>query len=735
MSFPGLRHPILLPLLPVLLGAGCLPAWAGCLPDAAGADPGGGTPVQEISFDAQHGDFDPSGNAEFTGPVQVRMGDRLFAAEDKVSWDEAGNSLRLTGRMDYRDPLLHVSGDSGTYDDNGGHFHAAQFQFLQQPGHGTASEVDSSADSRILRLTDATYTTCPEQHTDWLLRARSITLDTNAMRGSARQAQVRFKGVPVLYLPWLSFPLSNARQSGLLFPTLGNSTRGGLALTTPWYWNLAPNYDLTLSPTLYSLRGASLGAEFRYLGERSTALLQATLMPHDDVTHMHRASLRFDERLELPRGWRVDLDAQQVSDMAYLEDFGDGTQTSSTPFLPQSARLGYRDDIWQLGIGAMHLQTLDATLAEADHPYLQLPRLEAGAQWSSAGRLLQWGFDSEAVDFWRADSINGWRGHVRPQAQLEFSGAGYYLRPGAAWDYTRYQLRDDSSGGAGTDYGLQRSLPVLSLDSGLQFERAAGSQGQRSITLEPRLLYVYIPYRDQSQLPVFDTADADINLTELFSTNRYVGLDRIGDANEVTLGLTTRMFSTASGTRYLSASFGQRFSFAQPRVTLPGEVTDTESRSDLLAQVDLTGFYHWNVQTSAAWEPGQMRAEKAQVNLQYIPASDKVVNFGYRYQRDQLEQTDASLAWPIAKHWDLYGRSVYSLRDHAAVEHFAGFQYRGNCWGLRFVARRSVSTRTGAMDSGFYLQLELNGLSSVGTGADSFLERSIRGYSASSSSH
>ncbi|MFT3907459.1 MAG: LPS-assembly protein LptD [Steroidobacteraceae bacterium] len=732
MTLPTLLHRAL--LLSLLYSASQPAAWAFCADDSPPSPQlPGSVAGQEIHFDAAQATYGTDGKAEFTGPVTVRMGDRLFEAENKVTYDENSNDLRIFGQMDYRDPTLHVKGDSGSYGDEGGQFHDADFEFLQQAGRGHASEVDTDVDGKVLQLTRAIYTTCPADRADWQLRARQVTLDTNTMRGTGRGASVIFKGVPVIYLPWISFPLSNARQTGLLFPTLGNSSRSGLSVTAPWYWNLAPNYDLTLAPTIYTERGLDLGGEFRYLGTASTTNVQASFMPRDQDTGTQRAHVKLDERLALPAGWRVDLNAEQVSDMSYLEDFGDGTQISSTPFLAQSARLGYRDDTWLLALAAQHLQTLDSTLADSDHPYVELPSLTANALWSSDNRLLQWGFDSDATNFWRADSVDGWRAHARPQVGLDITEAGYYLRPNVAWDSTYYQLTDNTTADAST-YSVSRNLPVLSFDTGMQFERLAGAKGQRSVTLEPRLLYVYIPYRDQSQLPVFDSSTSDINLTELFDTNRYVGLDRIGDANQVTLGLTTRMFSTASGTRYLSASFGQRYYFAQPRVTLPDETASHQSRSDLVGQIDLTGFYNWNVQTSMAWDPSQSRAEKSQVNLQYIPATDKVANFGYRFQRGSLEQVDASLAWPIAKRWDLYGRSVYSLRDDASVEHFAGFQFRGDCWGLRFVARRSVSRRTGEMDNGFYLQLELNGLSSVGTGADSFLERSIRGYSASSSS-
>jgi len=346
------------------------------------------------------------------------------------------------------------------------------------------------------------------------------------------------------------------------------------------------------------------------------------------------------------------------------------------------------------------------------------------------------------------------------------------VRPRAALDLTSYRLRDN---GAAPDT-FNRTLPILSLDSGMQFER---SDAQRVVTLEPRLYYVYIPYRDQSGLPTFDTDLPDPNIVSLFRANRYAGLDRIGESNNLTFGLTTRMLASSTGQRYLSATIGQTLHFSAtcptrnglPRcVLLPGETPDTGRRSDLILNVDLTAYRNWSLRYDLAWNPGTSRTEKALLALQYRPAGDQVLNLGYRYTRGSstatsatsgwVDQAEASIAWPVARRWDLYARSVYALGNSAtypildpatglqqldpltgqprvgvvrSLENFVGFQFRGSCWGLRVVARDAVSRTGGNRDRGWFLQLELNGLSSVGSGADSFLQGSIRGYSPATS--
>ncbi|HMI36301.1 MAG TPA: LPS-assembly protein LptD, partial [Steroidobacteraceae bacterium] len=377
----------------------------------------------------------------------------------------------------------------------------------------------------------------------------------------------------------------------------------------------------------------------------------------------------------------------------------------------------------------LQFQTLDDQLAAADRPYAELPRLTAAASWRGTSGLGS-DFDSELTDFQRSTGTTGWRARVQPGIGFEFLRPGFYLRPRADWDLTVYRLQDAPT----ADASPTRSLPILSLDSGLRLERIA-ADGARLLTLEPRAYYVYIPYRDQSALPVFDSGLPDPNFVALFRPNRYAGYDRLGDANNLTLAVTARMLGAQNGQRLLSATLGQTLHFSQPRVLLPGETPDTRRRSDLLADVELTAYHDWNLHYEVAWDPTQSETEKSLFSLQYRPQGNQVINLGYRFTRGSVEQAETSMAWPLARRWDFYGRVVYSIFDRRLIESFAGLQYKDTCWGLRVVMRDSVSNRAGTRDTGWYLQLELKGLSSVGSAADSFLLGSIQGYSPTSSSH
>ncbi len=677
----------------------------------------------EITSDGLQLEF--IGDADVRGNVEVRQGDSVLHA-DELSVDHETNSAAVHGKVEYRNPQLILRGDAGSLVDGEAQFEGAQFELPLQPARGEARSLHLDRGG-ILTLEGVSYTTCPVEHPDWHIRADSISLNTTTRMGTAHDARVDFLGVTVLRVPLITFPVGDVRKSGFLFPTIGTTSRGGFQTSAPYYFNLAPNYDLLVTPTYYSKRGLDAGGQFRFLTSSSQGQVSGNLLPSDSQYGATRSYLKTVDRTELPGGWRLVVDAQNVSDAQYFEDFAQGADGTSIAFLPRLVQLAFRDPNWDAGVLLRNYQTIDEALAPVDRPYSEVPRVYAQATWKGlAGLPFEYGFDTEASGFVRDVGVEGWRLHVMPRAALDLQGPGYFLRPAVAYDLTQYQLDGTAPG---EDRSPGRSVPTVSVDGGLLFERGIGSRGERRITLEPRLMYLYTPYRDQNNLPVFDTAEPDLNWIELFRTNRYVGLDRLGDANQVSLGVTSRLFSSASGTRFLSATLGQTLYFESPRVVLPDEVPQDRKSSDLIAQLELQAFKNWSVDMGLQWDHQQARAEKSEFRIQYRPEPDRVINLGYRFQRDRLEQADVSVAWPINNTWRVYARSLYSLRDRESIEQFAGFEYGSCCWRVRAVAREYISSRSGAHDSGVFIQLELKGLSSVGLAADAFLERSIRGYS------
>jgi LPS-assembly protein len=747
----------------------------------------------------------------FTGNVDIHTGDRELQA-DQVTYSKTGNTMNAVGQVRFRNPLVMVQGDAGHYADDGALFTHAQFQFEKQPGYGNAEKFVWTPDN-VITVQNVVYTSCPPPKAVWRIRARQLRLDTARGEGVGRGATLEIEHIPVLYTPWISFPLSDARKNGFLFPEFSTSSPNGVTIATPWYWNIAPNQDATITPTLYALRGVDLGVQYRLLTNIDAPTLNLNFLPDDQrQQEQNRSFVHLVDRVSLPLESRVDVNYENVSDVQYFEDFSQGTEATSNPFLPRSVSIVHRDDIWNLRAQLSDFQTLDTVnLIEYQRPYEELPRITIGGLWSPPVLpLLNLSFNSEVVNFTRScgfptqpqeatapagsppneqpppaplppcatifspefpDSaaVSGWRLNARPQIGMDISGPGYFFRPSAGWDLTQYELRDvHAQSAAGQpidslDSSPSRSVPIVDVDTGLQFERMTGSGDGRSITFEPRLMYVYIPYRKQSDLPVFDTSTPDLNTIELFRPNRFVGIDRIGDSNSVTVGTTTQWFNNASGERYLSATLAQAFYLRPPQVTAPDETLAPRTTSSLIAEVSLARYRHWNVQVDLASSPTLNRIEQAQVMTQYLANDKKVINIGYLYRYGALQQVDASAAWPVSSHWDIYARTVYSLfgapqmttalastgspsavnlitpaAHPGSIEDFAGFQYRGSCWSVRALAQRSISTRTGQSDTGVSLQVELTGLSNVGngvgtgSGVNTFLEQSIRGYSASS---
>ena len=692
--------------------------------------PSDDTPIQ-IEGDDVDASTKADGVLHLKGNVVVRQGNREIKAQD-VQYEQKDNSLKVEGKVEFEDPIARITGGGGNYSATGGaNFRDAEFELRQRAAHGAAETMQMTPEG-VINLNNVTFTTCPRDDSSWQLRADSLTLDTRTRIGTGKGTRVDFQGVPILYLPWMSFPLGSERKSGFLFPTLGNSTRGGVQVSLPWYWNIAPNADLTLEPMFYSRRGLDLIGETRFLSESSKTSLEFSYLPDDDVTHTDRNRFKLDNVTKLPYDVRFVVDAETVSDSRYFEDFAQGPEGTSVAFLQRLGGFRYRDEHWNMSAEFQQFQTIDRDLAEVDRPYARLPRIAVGADygWGPEERL-RYGFDSEIVNFHRElndptlANVNGWRMDATPAVSLDFGSPSMFVRPGLAYRFTSYSLDDTAPGQRSSP---SRNLPISSLDAGMVFERDSGSRGQRRLTLEPRLLYLNVPYRSQDDLPLFDTGVPDLNLVELFRTNRYVGADRVSDADQVSLGITSRLFDAKNGAQFLAVTLGQTYYFKQPRVRLPDEPLRDSDTSDFVGQVALTAYKNWNADFGIQWNPEENRSERAQANIQFKPAGQQVVNVGYRFQRDRLDQYEVSSAWPIGQKWNAFARYVYSMRDDKALERFAGVEYQSCCWRMRLVGRKFVSSRTGEQDMGVYLQLELTGLASVGSAADAFLAGAIRGY-------
>ena len=702
-----------------------------------------GDSSQAIQFEAGHIEalLGDKPTTLMSGGVLVRQGDRLAGAET-ASYDPDTLALSLEGGVRYEDPNSQITSDSAEFSYSSGliRFEGADFRLMDGGARGAASALEINRQGR-LELDDVNYTTCPPDSNDWLLVADDIDLDTEKGVGTARGVKLRFQGIPILYTPYISFPIGDARKSGILTPEFGSSGRSGRALSIPYYWNIAPNYDATLTPRLLTDRGLQVLSEFRYLTKRNDGTLNFDYLPDDDreqerlgsAENIDRHLLDIQHRTEFAGGLRGLVDYREVSDSRYFEDLGNGLSISSITHLNRSLQFDYFGKRWSMLGRFQDYQTIDQTLIDdcvsavaCDLPYRRLPQILVNGSWPDGLLGLRYGFDGELVYFDRDVGVTGWRLDAAPTVDLPIEKPGWFITPGVILEYTQYQL-DNVAPGDPDD--PTRTLPIASLDAGMILERATGSSRGRIQTLEPRLLYVHIPHREQSGLPVFDTIVPDLNLVQLFRKNRFLGVDRIADTDQLSIGVTSRILDVSSGREIITATIGQALYLSSQGVTLPGNTMSTSSSSDYIAEVRFLLFENFNFDLGYQWGTGNTGTSQSEARFQYRPRRDRILNLAYRYRKHSLEQGDVSLSWPMAKKWNIVGRYNYSFRDQEALEQFVGIEYESCCWGLRLVTRRHISTRDGTRDTSIGLQLVLKGMTSLGTKADRLLEHGILGYS------
>lgn len=649
----------------------------------------------------------------FSGDVELRRG-ALRVQADELRYDEVGNRLDAHGNVrigtntgdDVSTP--EVGFDLGT---DRGHTGAAAFRLGDNRGRGRADRIHFEGRDR-LRLNGVRFTSCPPGQDHWFLNARRMLLDNAKGEGTARSVTLEFMHVPILYAPWFSFPLTDARKTGFLVPRFGESSTRGVNVAAPYYLNLAPQYDDTITPAFMSRRGAMLHNEFRYLGESYNGDLEVEYLPNDNVFGDNRSALRYIHSQIISPRVTASLDIQSVSDKDYLADLGETTEVTSSTHVPSSATLSYGGRNIQAGVLVKSYQTLDPTIAVTDEPYERLPQMFAIADFPLGYNRPRLGIDSEYTFFNRSAGVTGHRVDLLPSISIPWRTAYGYVTPKAGLHYTAYDLQ------GATNSTPERSLGVFSLDSGMFFDRPARLfGGDFTQTLEPRIYYLYVPYENQDSFPNFDSGTPDFNFDNLFRENRFLGRDRVGDADQVTVAATTRFLDVGTGIERLRLSAGQTIYFSEQSVNIPPGV-QSDDRTDLVLETRAWLRSDWYLR--GTWQADLSNADTSKGNLYltYHPAPDRIVNVAYRYLRDQQNQVDLSSQWPVAGRWTLFGRWNYSTLDSNTLQAYAGFSYRRCCWAVRAAATHRI-LGNGASDSGFLFEFELTGLSKSGPAPES----------------
>ncbi|HEY9446536.1 MAG TPA: LPS assembly protein LptD, partial [Burkholderiales bacterium] len=575
------------------------------------------------------------------------------------------------------------------------------------------------------------YTTCGPGNDDWFIRARELDIDRNRDVGTARGASIVFLDRTIFYSPYLSFSLHQGRKSGFLPPHYGSSNTSGLELTVPYYWNIAPNRDATFYPRYMSKRGLQLSTEFRYLEPTYHGEWRGEMLPNDNQSGADRYAYFVKHSQAFSNGWYGALNLNRVSDGTYFRDLSTLIALTSQTLLPREGSLS-RGGTWGNSGGytfaalAQSWQTLQTDpLAPVTPPYNRLPQFTLTAFKQD---VLRSDFDltSSFAAFEHPTLVNGKRMLAYPSLSMPLQTSYAYLTPKVGMHVTRYMIDPNTS----SLRDETRALPIFTTESGLTFERNTRFGKMPFIqTLEPKLYYVYIPFRDQSGLPNFESGLQDINFATIFSENQFSGQDRINDANQLTFGVTSRLIHEDSGVERLRVGLAQRYYFQSQRVTLPGVPprSSQSTSSDLLAVISGTVAPHWT--TEGGWQLNTDTNESQKLNIatRYQPEPGKVLNLAYRYTADLIKQTDVSAQWPVFGRWTAVARWNYSLHDERMLEGLAGFEYDGGCWVFRVVAHR-FALATQAASTSIFIQLELNGVSRIGSNPMEILRRNIGGY-------
>lgn len=689
--------------------------------------------------------YDADGVITLSGDAIVDEPGRRILGETLTYRQGPPATVRGEGGIWLQTADMTVQAEQGQLDldTDAGRLERARYWVDSRHISGIAAAV-TQADRQHYQLDQATFSTCPMQKRSWEFQAREINLNRETGRGEAWHTTLRAGGVPVFYSPYLRFPIDDRRQSGFLYPTFGNSTEGGFEYAQPYYWNIAPNLDATVTPTLMTKRGPGLGGQVRWLhqfGEldRGRDQLDFFYLPDDRVDDGSRWSLGLDSRGRINPALDYRVDINRVSDEQFFQDFSTTLDQTTTSHLKSEVRINARPGGgWNLGLQAQRYQTIDPDLAERQYPYRIMPRLTASNRFG----LGPWGEQLSPSLGVRADvtrfahpsdeRIVGDRAHAAVSLGQTWSDSWYRLQPEVTLDATSYHLDEQLASNADQyDTGATRTVPISSLDGSLFLERAYGETGRYRALLEPRAYYLYVPHRDQDDIPLFDTGATTLSYSQLFRPNRYSGGDRVADENALTYGLSWSLLDTQQGTVPLSLRAAQRYRFEDSETMIPNQ-PDTYKQAGgttVLAEVYSDVTRHWNGSFTAEYDTDQNELARSQTRIGYRGENDRILNLSYFTRAgisendSDYQQGDLSFAWPLSRRWSMLGRVGYDFDAEQVVQSLLGVGYESCCWSARLAFKRYIvrpdvggiqPNEDAEYSNAIVFQIELKGLGGFG---------------------
>jgi LPS-assembly protein len=691
----------------------------------------------------------------YFGNVKMTRADQ-HSSSNKANYDSVSKVLDLHGNVYYSEDALALHSETASLNLTNDQAKLRNLEFISPttPLRGTASALYRESKT-LSQYKDVAYTSCRPGNQDWVIHASDLKMNKTTGKGVAKNTWMEFKGTPVFYSPYLSFPIDNRRLSGFLAPSFGSTKYSGFRLAAPYYWNIAPNYDATLTPRELSKRGPLLAGKFRYLGEQSRSTAALEFMPHDSVLNKTRYSGSLKNTSQISDHISSNMDVNYVSDKTYFAELGNALSFSNFNYLRSFANLNYAGNGIALSGLVDNYQSINTTVTDTDLPYRKLPQINLNLNHSFQFMPLTTTMENEYVYFQQASLVNGQRINTKPSMSIPLQTASSYLTPKLSLQHTQYSLNNLHPGESGSE---SRTLPIFSTDSGLNFERGFNIANSSFVhTLEPRLFYLYVPYVNQQNIPIFDTAQYDFQYNTMFRENSFAGTDRIQDANQVTTAITSRLIDDQSGLERLKLNVGEVFYFRDRNVTLQyanqaavvGSSVQTNSYSNLVTELSSEFTKNLSATTGLQWSPVRHDIERTKAGIHYRNESNEIFNMGYLYRKNPLvpdgtnniTQSDVSFRYPVYDNWSAMGRWQYSLLYNKTQDAFFGVEKENCCWRFRIALRHYINNiasstvvsnsnqaLTGTAQSGIFFEVELKGLSAIGDDMDYFLQQEIYGY-------
>jgi LPS-assembly protein len=687
----------------------------------------------------------------YSGNVEMTRADQ-HASSNAANYDSVSEVLDLHGDVYYSEDELALHSNAAMLELATDQAKLRDVQFIEPstPLRGQANVVyrDSKSFSRYKKVA---FTSCRPGNQDWVIHASDLKMNKISGKGTVKNAWLEFKSVPVFYSPYLSFPIDNRRLSGFLAPSFGKTRSSGFNISAPYYWNIAPNYDATFFPRYLTTRGPLLAGKFRYLAEQSKGDVAMEFMPHDQQLNKARYLGSIKNVAYLTPKLSSNLDLNYVSDKTYFAQLGNALSFANYTYLKSSADVNYSTQGLYFSSRVENYQSISTTtIPNAALPYRKLPQINLNLNHAFQFMPLYTAMENEYVYYQSNTSVNAQRINTKPSVSIPLETASAFFTPKVSLQHTQYLLNNQGEGSQAPNT-ISRTLPIVSADSGLFFERELDIANTPYLhTLEPRLFYLYIPYTNQNDIPIFDSAQYDFQYGTMFRENSFSGTDRIQDANQVTTALTSRLVDDKAGLERLKLSVGEIFYFRDRLVTAPGVPVQTGNFSNVIAELSSDLTEHLTLATGLQWNPIQNDIQRGKAALHFSTQDNEIFNIGYLYRKNPLVpdrandiiNSDMSFRWPIYDDWYAMGRWQYSLLYNTTQDGFFGLEKENCCWRFRVVGRHYINNLanvnstvnnlnlapTGTAQNGIFFEIELKGLTGFGTDLNSFFEQTIYGY-------